>query len=656
MKLLTLLIATLLTGIAHAQQLQMQPHPDDTIPVKIHASRDSVPGKLAFKAEARELRGIAGAPKPFYTYFWEFGDGNFSFEKTPQHQYADSAVYDVRVYATNNYDDGKPPPVRPRPVKGNANRALATSQSPDIFEENSNIALRVNAMPRPSEEMVLVVGYRNEIAGNTSGRLALFYNEKDFKNNNFALDGVRSYHNEKQDNQLGPIQYAASYLLIEDDKHRGGNTEFRKIPIESAALQIKQRQDLYRSASFWSFENLRAEEERFLFLSLTTTPEMIQDTNAVITLSAVFIPDDPLLEIEIADLELQIVASHDPNKMMLRNRLMNYRFTGKNRKLNYKVRFQNTGEGPARQIAITVQTPPVTDNNKLVVTGMSPQCVPCATAYAGQSCLDTLIYKDSIQFIFRNVYLPGVQQDGVNNIDSTKGYISYQLGFTKKPKKLPFTSSAAIVFDKNEPIRTNRATGRFLPGLSPGVIAMYGLQLSNAPTVELGNKSFHIGFSISPYAPHRKYLQAELYLSGYNEFRSPVERTNGGVIVIDGRRFETKYQESYTTARVVNLNVVPLQLRYNLNRFLGVGAGTLVSMDLSTTRTEVKEAMVSFQQQSELIRTTDESRSSFNNIRTSLFGDLKIGLVRAGPAAGVRLFHSLTDNEQRLAFYLTWRL
>src|SRR5436853_403659 len=62
--------------------------------------------RVKFGSLLRPLRQIAGAPASFYSYFWEFGDGSYSFEKEPVHIYKDTGDFDVRLYATNNYDDG----------------------------------------------------------------------------------------------------------------------------------------------------------------------------------------------------------------------------------------------------------------------------------------------------------------------------------------------------------------------------------------------------------------------------------------------------------------------------------------------------------------------------------------------------------------------
>src|SRR6185312_5171202 len=137
----------------------------DSIPAKVNTQETD--NSVIFSAELRALRPIAGAPSPFYSYFWEFGDGTFSFEKSPQHTYRDTGNYEVRLYATNNYDDGKPPPTRPRPVKIKNKSVIAANRPPVFFKEEDKLMMKVNRMPRPGEEMVLLIGHR-QLAGNGS--------------------------------------------------------------------------------------------------------------------------------------------------------------------------------------------------------------------------------------------------------------------------------------------------------------------------------------------------------------------------------------------------------------------------------------------------------------------------------------------------------
>src|SRR3546814_15226552 len=96
------------------------------------------------------------------------------------------------------------------------------------------------------------------------------------------------------------------------------------------------------------------------------------------------------------------------------------------------------------------------DLSTIRIVDQYPECVPCQEAYAGQSCLDTVTTADSVHFIFRNIYLPGKRQQGINDADSTKGFVEFYARLREKPPKLPFYTQAAIVFDRNEHIKTNQ--------------------------------------------------------------------------------------------------------------------------------------------------------------------------------------------------------
>src|SRR5690625_3565427 len=154
---------------------------------------------VQFDSHLRSLRQIAGAPEAFYTYFWEFGDGGFSFNENPRHIYADSGEYTVRLFATNNYDDGRPPPTRPVLVRATTGGTPEnTSQHSGFFNEDNRLQLKVNRQPRPDEDMICIIGYRNPSKNDRpfNGSLVLFYNEEQFKKKNFGLTEIRKYHDE----------------------------------------------------------------------------------------------------------------------------------------------------------------------------------------------------------------------------------------------------------------------------------------------------------------------------------------------------------------------------------------------------------------------------------------------------------------------------
>jgi hypothetical protein len=629
----------------------------DSIPAQVNMQETG--NKISFSSDLRPLRPIAGAPSPFYSWYWEFGDGTFSFEKMPQHVYSDTGNYEVRLYATNNYDDGKPPPTRPRPVRIK-NKSFADANGPSgFFKGEGNIEMKVNRMPRPGEEMVLLIGYRQSLRKVAGGSLLLMYNEKQFKQDNFALQQIRTHHQEKDlptDSLWAYLQEQPQDMLAMNGPAEEDETDANPYRTQQIKSMVTEQMHLFRQSHVWRMEKVPPGAEQFLFVSLQTTPEMVKDTNAVVSINALFIPDDPSSEPEQYVLELPVVASHDPNRMIMHNRRMNYRFTGKNRTLTYKVQFQNTGKGPASKVDLGIKIPTMLDGGSVSLVDMSPKCILCAKAYERQSCVDTVHTKDSVHFILRNIYLPGVQQDGVNDEDSTKGFIRYTIHFSKKPSKQSFTSRTAIVFDQNEPVITNPSTGRFKPGLSPGFIAGYTSQSGTSVSRKAGKKSVTLGGSISPFAPHHQYLQAEAYFSVFNEYELFQGRREGGDTTLTDTTYKVRFRDKYERINVVTLDVVPVQFRYNFNSWIAAGVGVMAALNISTSTKHILETHLESQDNRVVTGELDSKRSWFTGVNPGFFGDIQLGSVRKGPAVGFRYQYYLEPSQQRLYMYATWRL
>ncbi len=650
-----------------SQVMAQQIVPQDTIPARIKDS--TVNGQTHFKSELRPLRQIAGAPEPFYTYFWEFGDGHFSFEKEPVHPYFRSDSIWVRLYATNNYDDGKRPPTRPKPIKPGTSKPMVASnvRQSGLFKSGGYLDIKTNCMPKPGDDMMLVLGYRNPPESGLEqmgGTVAILYNDKAFANDNFELAESRSYHQERkttlqslltingksQPNQ-GPVYFADA------GKEAWLSSLLGKAETDQKQI-LRERTADFRSSETWQFSPLHRGEERFLFLHFKTTPEMVKDTNAVVRIGAVFIPDNPMGEISFFDMELQIVASHDPNKMVLKKSRMNFRLTGKTRQLDYKVRFQNTGKGPAKKVAVAVRVPEIFDLNTLKITGTKPAVIPCDSAYVNQSCMEVQKAKDSVHFVFHHIYLPGTQQDGVKDSDSTMGFVSYSIRFREKPKKLPIPSGAAIVFDKNEPIYTNRAVGRFKMGLSPSVIAGYGFPFSNGRSYA-GDEHFTLGVGLAPYSPYRPHWQLELYLSNSSEKSYLVSSDESKRDTLIGREgYLIARKDHFRTEKLTSIHFSPLQLRHHFTSFLGVGIGSLITMDWYSKRQDRLHYELQSAQGIEnlpLDVLVHESIQHFTHFRYAFFADIQLGLVRVGPAAGLRGIYDPRNNRRNFAAYLIWK-
>ncbi len=636
--------------------------PQDTIPAAILIREEG--DSLRFGAELRALRQVAGAPASFYTYFWELGDGTFSFDKAPLHQYSDTGIYQVRLYATNNYDDGKAPPTRPRPIKVNKKPNNPGYWASHFFHEKGSIEMKINRNPKPGEDFVALIGYRNQSAQSMGGSLVLFFNERQFATEGFKLSDARTYHGEDSSSlhtllaDLSEKEISSAFAM-----RSGPFSNENYIYAGDARNMLQQLQATYARNTTLRFTAAAPDEERFVFVNMNTLPEMIQDTNATVTMSAMLVPDNPDKQPELYELEMQIVASHDPNRMQLKQRRINYRFMGKKKELTYKVRFQNTGEGPAKKVAIGIAMPRQLNTQTIAIKSMSPVCVQCDSAYGGQSCIDTVRTADSVYFVFNNIYLPGLQQDGVTDKDSTKGFIEYTIRFKKKPKKIPFSSSAAIIFDKNEPVYTNRATGRFIKGISPGIVAGYSFALSGESGRNTVRGPLTLGVTLGPYAPDKPYFQVEAY-AGLLQ----IEKSSTGFIdekkdsVVNNRDYHIRGRERVTTKQSNLLQVVPLHFRYNIGKWVAVGAGAQVQLSV-TEQTKTKETVfLSNIQQPDITIATAEYNTSdatrwLANWNAAPFADLQIGRVKTGPAIGIRYLHQLRgDANSRFFIYGIFRL
>lgn len=625
----------------------------------------------------RPLSQIAGAPQAFYSYFWEFGDGSYSTEKEPVHHYSRSGAYTVRLWATNNYDDGKRPPIRSKIIRvaDPSGTALAgIGNDAGITEPEQSLVIRHNADPKPDESFVCALGYRVTGASHdpdtARGTLLICYNETSFGNDNFLLEEVRTHHGEQEISADAlntiinkPVQTLLAAAGLQRPGPAGSGESFdQAILRQQLRSMVKETMKNYRNHKIWRTGSA-GNSLQHLFLQLHTTPEMIRDTNATVKITTIFIPDNEALNAELAELQMQIVASHDPNKMKVRHNILNYRFINKRRKLRYTIQFQNTGKGPASTIALKTSIPPYLNTATLNVLGYYPRCPTCDAAAPGKSCFSWQTSPDSIVFTFRNVYLPGTQQEGVNDRDSTKGFVSYEINFGKRKAKKAFSSQTAIYFDKNPAVITNHARNFYQPGLSPGIIA--GLYThANAWKEESnpdqyrkweGRQQLSLGLSIAPYAPSKPYLQGEIYLRRQNQVTQPgTAQDTTGVMALAGGRYELQNYRTDITYSSTSVDVAGL-IRYNIKDWITAGAGVMISAKVqetlrSNTVYTFLNVPFTFEEPADL------STGGVSGIAPALILDMGLGKVRAGPSLGFRYLQYFQGPGSRFFLYATWKL
>lgn len=642
----------------------------DTITRKASIGYNLKGNQVLYHAVTPPLIQIAGAPKANFTYFWEMGDGNYSKEPNPKHTYKKKGEYKVNLTVTNNYDNGKPPKTRPKTV---AIQEITDNAFTEITSLTDSIDYRIfaNREPVPEEEMVVVVTYKNPLSYVANGKLYLFYNDKEFKNDNFELLEFRTHFDEKEifeDGYACSDEWNSSNTYVASDTFEFIRTNKNHEDNQNLDMTLLESKSLFRKAMVLEFNEMNPNETRNVFFTFKTTPEMIKDTSATVRMRGVYVPDRNYKNHKKKTLEMEIVTSHDPNKMSSNGMFMNYRLV-RYKTLNFKTRFQNDGEGPARMIRLETDIPDMFDKKTLKIIDSYPKCPICPKGEeVNFSCLDTIVKKDQIHFVFKNIYIPGSNQKNVTEKDSTKGFVKYSMKFAKDFHKKTTQSRTAIIFDKNEPVITNYATTRFLPGISIGAKTGYNL-FSN----QKNSKSYFVGATISPYKSYRFYCQAELYYTYFEssfstqsafrqvQFEPPVVLSNG--TVVDGG-FEQINSSAATTRNLVD--AVPISLRYNINNYIGVGIGPQFSVSLSNT-SETKETKRYFAPDQNLPQIGEEIESlrqnssqtltskAFEKLQTSLFADVTFGFARIGPSLGIRYYQNFEKDFSYWQFYAIWK-
>lgn len=637
-------------------------------------------GAFLFAPVLPSQQAIPGAPLPYYDYYWEFGDGAYSFDKSPSHTYTRNGAFEAQLWATGKYDKGKSPKTRPKRNEVNDQASYLASNAPGfpVTPKEKTLQLRAIRNPRPDEELVFILTYANLDEANTSGELHLFFNQREYRQPHFSFLQSRTHYGETDgsgpDISFSPARYQSQNLWASVDERAWVNWMLPALPNQL----VQESLSTYSQQKTWRFSNLKRGEKRNLFISLQATPAMLADTNAIITVDALYLGDNG--STSKVTLEMEILASHDPNNIAVSRKKMSFRSI-KGKGLTYKVNFQNNGEGPASTIQITTGVPKGMEASGLRVLDMYPACPVCPdAAVASLSCLDTTIKEDKLVFTFRNIYLPGTKQDGVGDRDSTKGFVKYRIEAGRNMKKYPFDSQASIVFDKNPPIVTNHARTHFKPGWSLG--AMLG---QNVFLDKPGLNSTFAGLTLSPFKPYKPYLQVEIFpaTTGRMDFRqdrfilhqSTRQTTtplNGRVIdvVVDSlvQANGPGYQEFRT------LSAVPLQLRKNINDWMGLGVGVIASVQTErfTASSYTIERSTYFCkidatgncQKGDVFKELSFSskdktfdRGDLTHWDFSVFADIQLGLVRRGPALGLRNIFRLTQEPRYyLAGYLSFKI
>ncbi len=558
-------------------------------------------------------RTIPGARKAHDDYLIEFGDGTHRFEQAPLHQFP-PGTHTIRTSIINNYDDGKPPKIPPRIIEIDDSRADAGPSPGASIPPDDPLMFLVFQDPLPEEEVVCIITYSNTGSVHVSGKIDLYFNEYLYDRAHFDFIEARLHHGETE----LPDELLTEYADYDYDNTVASVQYMDVVSDQGNAIDRSALDNTFSQRKGWEFSDLAPGETRNMYVTLQCTPAMVRDTQATVRLAATVESDDGRIRMMKIE-HKQIVTSHDPNRISVSPRRLRFARTVR-RPIEYYVKFRNDGDGPARKILVQCHLPDQIDLQSLQILEMYPPCPVCPEEEVSYGCLDTTRTDEGVLFTFKNVYLPGRGQ-GLTGKDSTKGFIRFALMPGQKLRKVPLGARAEIIFDQNEPIRTNTAKTRVSADLRPGLIG--GVTTRSPESANLSNIGYFAGTIIAPNMPYRIYYQAEI-MPVYTGYSVTDQAT--GILLADYRQWR--------------LDLVPLQIRKNITSFAGVGTGVHVST-------------LVYEQETVNGVATDRW---FDSVTMSVFGDLNIGWVRSGMSGGVRYYLAPWDREQNFwSIYLAIR-
>lgn len=388
--------------------------------------------------------------RPFWEYFWEFGDGHFSTEETPVHHYSVSGKYNIVLHLSPRYAQNKPRNIfRPLEVRGSRQDSL-------IYDlEGKRVFLELNTptsvVPGQEINLALMYGNRTFDEGIRDGYLFFFYNQSGeipVSYKPFALGGdPRTYFDPVLDpSAISPVQIA------------------NRITASGIRKAVLNDLNIYENALVFQVTDLGAEEQRNIFLSLRVDPRLMsqQNRDRKLSLAAVFVPTkgEFYRQEHRVEKELVILAVHDPNRIRTDQDLLHFNRNAK-RRLTYTIDFQNTQGGIADDVIVRFPLDPSLNPESVRLLASDPYLPSCPTDQPADSLscitLETARSGDFAEVRFHNIGLAGAKSFGLfQNKNASRGTI--QLSVQSNRNRTAKTESfAEIFFDEQEAIRTNIA-------------------------------------------------------------------------------------------------------------------------------------------------------------------------------------------------------
>jgi hypothetical protein len=359
---------------------------------------------------------VANVPPSSFTLF---GDGKFTMNPTPSHDYRSIATYEPEVYSVKAYDLTDVlklvDPTNP-PGSININSISSNNNPPPPFiRTGRNIRTGQSWRAAEDNEWIYIISFRHpggSLSGNANGSIR------------FSLDPNIEYVR-----VIEPQGDNANWAVVDNQPGYGQSGDIS-----------------------WDFSNLNTTEIRNLYVRVGLPPNMY-GSRLLSDLSITWRDNQSNEEQEMQQVASDVFRyAHDPNKIIVHTPCL----LGDEpamQKLRYTVHFQNIGSYYANTVQVEVNPHWTFDVGSLTVINSSDP----------MSNVEVDPFTGKFYFTFPNINLPGTQQTFPINYsytpDQTTGYVTFEICVSEMiPVSEPIDIDADIYFDQLAPINTGVTT------------------------------------------------------------------------------------------------------------------------------------------------------------------------------------------------------
>lgn len=377
-----------------------------------------------------------------YNYFWSFGDGEYSQEARPIHEYHSAGTFRVKVESNSIYSTEEP-------------TVIVLEEDIIINGRISNLSAR-----RKVRNGQFKVWHNRPLLMNEKVGFVLRNNyelRKRLKNGNWNHQGVTNSFI-AQDSLIISFEFPNNqfqFLEAQPLEDMNGNNIWNMVEgnnstkvqwkIEANNIKLAETADIFHNL----FVNLIAGDTTVITLGSTIPFPYTVD----------LFRDNTIVNIIQDTIRLRVGKSFDPNM-----KEVNYANIPGQQQLKYRIHFQNLGDGPATRVRIEDQIDTWTHMRSLVVRKVvvGVNTIPVSDLIVSRDRIN-----DIVEFDLQGIRLLGTGEPGYDACaaESTMGYIEYTINtinFTQQgiPDGSIFGTYADIYFDDNGAIRTNTAYTR----------------------------------------------------------------------------------------------------------------------------------------------------------------------------------------------------